>query len=513
MFVHELHKVWKQLRGKRLEYTDYLESVTIKNFRGIGELRLPLFFPVSVLAGTNGCGKTTALYACACLYAKGREYTPSAVFPALSSNRKNDASGPASFEYSFLSAKRPRLMKWSKTESQWNRSFMGEKGAKPPERPVYIRTLANLANPSEVRGLLKFGEKEYEEESISPEEIAFAARVLTNFAYGAVTWLKSGDKNLIFAERKDVAAAYSEFQMSAGERAVLRLSKEVSRLRDALVLIDEIETGLHPYTQQQLMLELQRLALRNDLQIVVTTHSPVVLDCVPDEGRLFLERTAAGVEVKPAYRHVIQRAFYGQSINKLSVLCEDEMGESMVLGCLDVVNPKLGMVHGDVVIGRDTGKNAFPGHVEAFAKFGKLEETLFVLDGDAKALENKIIEAGRGRAQPLFLPGDDNPEAWVFQTLAGYREEYAGLLGVSVELLADEIRKIDHLYASATGKPAEIAKSKLATLANVLKTKAEVIARICARREAEVRRGDMAAFIAAFEDKLREWRTKVNENI
>lgn len=38
------------------------------------------------------------------------------------------------------------------------------------------------------------------------------------------------------------------------------------------------------------MLELQRIALRNDLQVVVTTHSPVVLDSVPPEGRIFLER-------------------------------------------------------------------------------------------------------------------------------------------------------------------------------------------------------------------------------
>ena len=34
--------------------------------------------------------------------------------------------------------------------------------------------------------------------------------------------------------------------MSSGERTILRISKDISRLRNALVLIDEVETGLHP---------------------------------------------------------------------------------------------------------------------------------------------------------------------------------------------------------------------------------------------------------------------------
>ncbi len=78
--------------------------------------------------------------------------------------------------------------------------------------------------------------------------------------------------------------------MAAGERAILRLSLEIAQLRDALVLIDEVEAGLHPWVQQLLMLQLQQLALRNDLQVIVTSHSPVVLDSVPGNGRIFLER-------------------------------------------------------------------------------------------------------------------------------------------------------------------------------------------------------------------------------
>ena len=55
-------------------------------------------------------------------------------------------------------------------------------------------------------------------------------------------------------------------------------------MRNALILIHVVEAGLHPYTQQQWMVELQRLALRprNKLQITVISHSPVILESVPD---------------------------------------------------------------------------------------------------------------------------------------------------------------------------------------------------------------------------------------
>ena len=78
------------------------------------------------------------------------------------------------------------------------------------------------------------------------------------------------------------------------------------------------------YTQQQTMLELQRLALRRELQIIVATHSPVVLDSVPEEARLFLDRDDASAEVRlvPPYRDLLQKALYGQSRDQLSILCE-----------------------------------------------------------------------------------------------------------------------------------------------------------------------------------------------
>ena len=45
-------------------------------------------------------------------------------------------------------------MLWRRGKS-WGRSFLGRKGGAQPVRDVYLRTLANLANPSEVRSVTR----------------------------------------------------------------------------------------------------------------------------------------------------------------------------------------------------------------------------------------------------------------------------------------------------------------------------------------------------------------------
>ena len=130
---------------------------------------------------------------------------------------------------------------------------------------------------------------------LTASQIRFAQQVqVLPFRYSEVVDLASGRKNLLFAMQEG-GPEYSELHVAAGERAILRLSQEIAQLSGALVRIDEIEAGLHPWVQQLLMLHLQQLALRRDLLIVVTFHSPVVLDSVPQNARIFLDRDASDI--------------------------------------------------------------------------------------------------------------------------------------------------------------------------------------------------------------------------
>ena len=85
LIVRELQKAWEAMRASMPQRRDMLQEVYIRNFWGIRDLRVPFGYPVSVLAGPNGCGKSTVLFACACAYrvpGRGsREFVPSSLFP------------------------------------------------------------------------------------------------------------------------------------------------------------------------------------------------------------------------------------------------------------------------------------------------------------------------------------------------------------------------------------------------------------------------------------------------
>ena len=436
------------------------------------------------------------LFACACAYQdpdRGpRDFAPSSLFPNFAHGRQGELSDTVEgieLEFDYVQDGGSYAMAWKRGSSfRWGRSFMGRKGGRQPQRALYPRTLANLTNPSEVRGLL-----------------IFAHRILPR-RYRKLSVISAQTRDLLFAEVEGHdPTSYSEFHMSSGERAVLRISKDISRLPGALLLIDEVEAGLHPYTQQQAMLELQRIALRQKLQIVVASHSPVVLDSVPPEARIFLDRDPTSeVRVLPAYRDIFQKALYGQSRDQLSILCEDAVAEAIVRGVLDVLNSEMGLRHDDFVVGRNTGRDEFPGHIRTLGKFGKLRDFLMVLDGDSRDLEDKIkgVTGDYGHnALPLFLPGDGSPEQWVWEILGRQTQEYGNALGLSAPDLERRMREIEQLFEGSV-RQVDMGKSTLRTFADELDRAAEDVARIAGRTEAEAKRGDMARFRVELQEQI-----------
>jgi predicted ATPase len=507
MLKQQFNQIAKNLRGKKAHFKNFLKVVHIKDLRGISDLSIEFTYPVSVIAGPNACGKSTVLFSVACAYKVPnsgiKDFVPSTMFPNLkeTKNYPHDKQSNTELTFYYKHEGKEHQMKWSKGKN-WNKS-----GSDNLERDVYLRTLSNLTNPSEVRNVLSISSKLTENTAITSDLLAFAESILP-LKYTNVQLLSSNNKDILFAVRgTNDETQYSEFHMSAGERAIIRLSKDISKLKNALILIDELEAGLHPYTQQQLMLELQRLALRNDLQIIVTSHSPIILESVPPEGRIFLERTEDNVIVQLPYKDILQKAFYGQTIDKLSILCEDIDAEGMIAGVLDVLNPKLNLQPDDIIVGRDTGKEEFAQHIKALSRFHKMDSFILVLDGDARNLEDDLKEIGKKlRVSPnlVFLPSNDVPEVWLWQILSQYTEEYNKALGISN--LATLIKQYDQMYQAATDKPSDKAKNKLFSFARHIKREIPDIFRIVARQETILDRGDMAIFVKDLELAIINWR-------
>ena len=251
MIERRFRDLWERLQGKKPHLPHFLAEIHLGGIRGIDGVRVVFDYPVSVIAGGNASGKSTVLFGAACAYrvpgAGVKDFVPSTLFPDYRPRLggREDQKLEIVIEFDYSTPHGRRSMRWRRSKG-WNRSFLGRKNATQPERPVYLRTLSNLSNPSEVRGVLSMSSLRSapEEIPLTASQIEFAQQMLP-FRYSEVVNLSSGSKNLLFAAQEG-GAAYSELHMAAGERAIFRLSREIAQLNGALVLIDEVEAGLHP---------------------------------------------------------------------------------------------------------------------------------------------------------------------------------------------------------------------------------------------------------------------------
>ena len=157
MTDRRLQKIWDKLQGKVPNMPHFLAEVSLEGIRGIDNLRVKFKYPVSVLAGDNGCGKSTVLFAAACAYKvpgeSVRKFVPSALFPNYQpkSGKYGDQRGATTFKFEYFTPDGSRSMQLRRTDERkkWNRSFFGRKGVRQPERQVYLITPGNLTDPSE----------------------------------------------------------------------------------------------------------------------------------------------------------------------------------------------------------------------------------------------------------------------------------------------------------------------------------------------------------------------------
>ena len=521
MIERRLEGLWQDLQGKKPHLPHFLSEIRLDGIRGLSDLRVVFDYPVSVIAGGNATGKSTVLFAAACAYRlpdqterRVRSFSPSSLFPDMrpENGRRGDEWQEATIDFDYQTPEGSRSMQWRRSEKNWSRNYFRRKSTSQPERQVHLRTLNSLNSPSRLNISIMWSGRssrfELEEIPLTASQIEFAHQMLP-FKYSEVVNFSRGSSNLLFAAQES-GAAYSELHMAAGERVILRLSQEITQLNGALVLIDEVEAGLHPWVQQLLMLHLQQLALRNDLQIIVTSHSPVVLDSVPLNGKIFLDRddSSGEVVVRPAYRDLIQNALYGRSNEMLKLLCEDEIAEGILEGVFDFLLPKEGIKWESVQIGRDTGASEFPMHARALAKFGQIQDTVFILDGDQRGgeIERKIRDAAERSVDILFLPGKEAPENWVWERLRHIPDVDASQLGVNQASLSNLMISLDATYALASESSSEIAKNKFRSLAESLNRETSEICRIVARLEADRTESDIQPLVGELQGILRQWR-------
>ena len=388
-----LLKKWSSGQG----WPKRLEAIEIMGIRGWTGQRIDFHFPIVALVGENGAGKSTILQAAASIY-KGNKKTrfASSFFPDTPWEKITKAhikwwvkEGKSSREGSI----RKETTRWRGNPERRDRNI--ENIDLSRIQPVFARTgYSRLAKPQhrEVSSTIFDADKLKRLSEIMGKNYSLASMSLTNF-----------DANRSVPVIYYQGSKYSGFHGGAGETTMVELLRG-DIPQNSLVLIDEIETSLHPRAQRRLIRDLAEICRVREVQLIMSTHSPYILDELPEAARLYIWEGVAG-------REIIQGVSPEFAMTKMDlekhpecdVYVEDERSSAMLTELIveqsrDLVSRCMIVPYGAASVGQSLGQmvegKRFP------------RPTCVFLDGDQSPAPGCSL-----------LPGDDSPEIVVFESL------------------------------------------------------------------------------------------------
>lgn len=440
-----------------------LKGITLEGpprLRGILSIHAPFDYPITAICGRNGAGKSTLLGLAALSAARpdGWRRSPRPIPAArrrlLSMTfawdefffRRPSDPTPAGltvrFDYT-IKGDDLQIARVRKPKGRWaNVPDPGRSRAmRFPERAIDFVSLSRILPPAEL-GSLRRRHSGASSPQITPLT-ASATRAMSAVlgqSYSSVEVHTDGGMPLAHCH---TAAAYTGFDMGSGEASAIAILSALEHLpAGGLLLIEEIEHGFHPQAQERLIRELTRLVSKDKKQIVCTTHSEYIIDALPREGRLLVEREPDGhrVSAAPTTRQAMYR-MTGKPQPELTVYVEDAFAETLVEQALPGEHrPRVRIVpvgSGDRVVAQ------LANHRKA-----RLDgPAICVLDGDTteKQLADWSKASGLSSTEScLRLPGDSPPETWVLGALLTdpYRDALARLARLEAGALAATLERL-----------------------------------------------------------------------
>ena len=382
-----------------------LESIELEGLRGWDGQKVTFGFPIVAIVGENGTGKSTILQCAASIYqsssglkSEGRfasDFFPKTIWESVTK---------AEIRYFVREGDRSKSGSVRKPGDRWRGN---------PDRPartvnyVDLRRLQPIVSRTGYAKLVKDATQETDANAFDLPRLQRQSQIMGRQYSGTRMALTDAD------EKRDVPVfiesgggsqqTYSGYHAGAGQMTVAEFLK-LDPPRDSLLLIDEIETSLHPRAQRRLVRDLAELCRERDIQIVVTTHSPYVLAELPLEARIYLMMGQTG-------RHVMTGVSPEFAMTKMDefphpeceVYVEDQraatiLREIIVAHSRGLIDRCQMIPFGQANVGRMLGlmvsQRRFP------------RPSCVFLDGDQSEADGCFL-----------LPGADAPERVVFENL------------------------------------------------------------------------------------------------
>jgi predicted ATPase len=378
---------------KRLEWID------LKGIRGWAGQRLDFMFPFVAIAGENGSGKTSILQAIASIYQapdSGKSFYAFEFFPDTGFENVTNAS----INYSVREGDRSILGSLRKPTTRWRGNTSRR------ERNVFYLDLSRAQPYATQIGFSRLAKSQFKEarsEAFKEDRLDRLSSIMGRQYEAARHSLTTADETRWIPVVKAHGAEYSGYHQGAGEKVTVD-SLRYDFPRYSIVLIDEFETSLHPRSQRRLIRDLAEQCREKELQIVVTTHSPYILEELPVEARVYVMRTPQGREFVTGVSPEFALSKMDEGTHpELDIYVEDEIAgimfeEIVAANRLQALSQCEVVPYGAASVGKSLG------HMVAENRFPR--KSLVFLDGDQEPSPGCLL-----------LPGEDAPERVVFESL------------------------------------------------------------------------------------------------
>lgn len=410
---------------RKHDYGKYLLRASLHRVRGFSGEEISFDFPVTALIGPNGSGKSAVLGSTGCAYKMVR---PGAFFPKSAIGDQSMSGWRVEYDIIDKGINPRQTVKRNANfrQAKWVRGEV-------VDREVLffgIERTVPAGEKTRFRYLTRSSYVHREPFSLLPEKVAEQAEHILGKSVAKYQITPYNGETFLVGNSG--SNEYSEFHFGAGESSIIRMvSKIEAAPNNSLVLIEEIENGLHPVATRRMVEYLIDVAERKSIQAIFTTHSDSALIPLPNEGIWAcidgkLRQGKLSVEAL--------RAVSGRVDKKLAIFVEDQFAKYWVEAILrEYLGAGIEQVEVHAVNGDG---NAVKTHVNHQSNPALNFRSLCIIDGDSAQEDNE--EAGIFR-----LPGR-MPEIEVFQGVARDLETDIAILTVSCQRgpdKQDEVRR------------------------------------------------------------------------
>ncbi|MBI5724517.1 MAG: AAA family ATPase [Planctomycetes bacterium] len=275
-------------------WPQFLQMVQIDGLRGWSGQAVELNFPVVAVVGENGSGKSTLLKVAACVYVnddKDKRFYPSAFFVETTW----DTIQGVKIDYRVKLGPNIQSFRIAKVTQRWRVS------EKAPKRNVFLLDISRTLPLDASVGYAKIARSatsEIESADINDTFRGHLSHVLSrNYTKARFATSNVDPKRQVGLLEREWGEL-SQFHQGAGEDSTLDLFRTLQGVPDnSLLLIDEVEASLHPRAQRRLVRFLLWFSRQRRIQILLSTHSPYVLQELPQEARILLLPGPQGLSV------------------------------------------------------------------------------------------------------------------------------------------------------------------------------------------------------------------------